>query len=300
MLHHHYAVLDAPSNLGLRQPAPGIVPGCSKLPGALRDHGIVARLGAEDAGCVTAPRYDLRQWKPGDGVFNAAALAHYTQKLAERIGLLIDRGRCPVVLGGDCSILLGAALALRRRGRYGLGFLDGHSDFRHPGNVPITQIGAAAGEDLALVTGRGQRDLTDLEGRMPYVRDEDVAVLGIRDADECLAELRELGVHVWEAGKVRSNGAPQTAKDALAHLEDRARDGFWIHVDADILDPEVMPAVDSPDPCGLGHNHLAALLSTLAASTRCIGIDIAVLDPDLDPTGALAGELTNTVVRALT
>ena len=39
-------------------------------------------------------------------------------------------------------------------GRIGLVFIDGHSDFRHPGNAPY--VGAAAGEDLALVTGRGQ------------------------------------------------------------------------------------------------------------------------------------------------
>jgi arginase len=34
-------VLDAPSNLGLRPPAPGTVPGCYKLAGALREQRIV-------------------------------------------------------------------------------------------------------------------------------------------------------------------------------------------------------------------------------------------------------------------
>jgi arginase len=163
------AVLDAPSNLGLRPPSEGVVPGCHKLAGALRDRGFVRRLGAADAGCVTPPRYDRGGWKPGDGVFNAAAMAGYTRRLADRLGELLDAGRFPLVLGGDCSILLGAALALNRRGRYGLAFLDGHSDFRHLGNARA--VGAAAGEDLALVTGRGQDDLTDLDGRRPYVRD---------------------------------------------------------------------------------------------------------------------------------
>jgi arginase len=49
---------------------------------------------------------------------------------------VLDASRFPIVLGGDCSILLGATLALRRRGRYGAAFLDGHSDFRHPRNSP--------------------------------------------------------------------------------------------------------------------------------------------------------------------
>ncbi len=38
-------VIDAPSNLGLRPPALGVVPGVYKLAGALRDQGIVARRG---------------------------------------------------------------------------------------------------------------------------------------------------------------------------------------------------------------------------------------------------------------
>src|SRR5205814_2107645 len=146
-------VLDAPSNLGLRMPAPGVVPGCYKLAGALRDQGFVAKLGAVDGGVVVPPRYDVTGWSPGDGVFNAAALARYTVKLADRIQALIRRDDLLVLLGGDCSILLGAMLGLRRLGRYGLVYLDGHSDFRHIGNAPA--VGAAAGEGLAQVTGRG-------------------------------------------------------------------------------------------------------------------------------------------------
>lgn len=291
------AVLDAPSNLGLSPPAEGVVPGCYKLAGALRDCGFVRRLGADDAGCVTPPRYDRSGWKPGDGVFNAAAMAGYSRRLAGRLDQLLNAGRFPLVLGGDCSIVLGAALALNRRGRYGLAFLDGHSDFRHLGNSP--RVGAAAGEDLALVTGRGQADLTDLDGRRPYVRDEDVAVLGIRDDDEALAELRGLGVPVWEVARLRAGGPALAASPALRHLERDGLDGFWMHLDADILDPAVMPAVDSPDPGGLYHDELAALLTPLVASPSCVGLDVTVFDPDLDPDGGLAHDLTDTLVAAL-
>ena len=57
-------VVDGPSNLGLRAPVVGAVPGCYKLAGALRDCGLVGRVGAVDAGCVTPPRYDRhhRRW----------------------------------------------------------------------------------------------------------------------------------------------------------------------------------------------------------------------------------------------
>lgn len=291
------AVVDAPSNLGLRPPAPGVVPGCYKLAGALRDRGLIARLGARDAGYVTPPRYDRHDWKPGDGVFNAAAMATYTRQLADRIGGLVDVGEFVLVLGGDCSILLASILALRRRGRYGLAFLDGHSDFRHPANS--SGVGAAAGEDLALVTGRGQADLADLEALRPYVRDTDVAVIGIRDADEYRDELRALEIATWPVQRLRMEGPATTTANALAVLERSELEGFWVHLDVDILDPTVMPAVDSPDPGGIRHDELLAVLAGLVASSHCVGLEVTVFDPDLDPDARLADELADTVVSAV-
>src|SRR4029450_10835686 len=169
-------LLDAPSNLGLRPPVPGTIPGCYKLAGAFRDQQLLERLTASEGGVVVPPRYDRGDWKPGDGVFNSHAIANYSRRLADRPYGRLPTGEFPVVLGGDCSILLGSMLALRRMGRYGLAFMDGHSDFRHVGNS--AGVGAAGGEDLALVTGRGQPDITDMDGLNPYVRDEDVSVVG--------------------------------------------------------------------------------------------------------------------------
>src|SRR5262249_19199965 len=108
------ALLDAPSNLGLRPPTATSVPGCAKAAGALRDHGLLARLRARDAGCLTPPRFDPGDWRPGDGVCHATEIAVYSSHLADRIGAIVDAGEFPVVLGGDCSILLGAALAMKR------------------------------------------------------------------------------------------------------------------------------------------------------------------------------------------
>jgi arginase len=288
-------VLDAPSNLGLRMPAPGVVPGCYKLAGALRDNRLLDRVDATDAGVVVPPRYDISDWRPGHGVFNAAAIASYTRRLAGRIAQCLARDEFLIVLGGDCSIVLGVALALRRRGRYGLAFVDGHSDFRHPGNAD--HVGAAAGEDLALVTGRGQDDLTNLDGLRPYVRDADVALLGIRDADEAMDEVTGLGIVTASRSTVRDGGPAAAADRALRSFE--TLDGFWLHLDADVLDPAVMPAVDSPDPGGLEHEELVALLRPLLASPGCVGFDVTVFDPDLDPDGRLATGLTDTVVAAV-
>jgi arginase len=287
-------VLDGPSNLGLRPPVVGTVPGCYKLAGAIRDQGFLQRIGAEDAGYVTPPRYNREGWKPGDGVFNAEEIAAYTVKLADRLSKLFDEERFVVLLGGECSILLGPALALKRRGRYGVVYLDGHSDFRTVGNSP--HVGAAGGEALALITGRGQADLTDLEQQSPYTRDTDAALLGIRADDEYVADVEAAGIPVWPALTVAADPAG-AASGVLEHLE--ALDGFWVHLDVDILDAAIMPAVDSPDPGGIDHAQLVELLRPLLAAPTCLGIDIGIFDPDLDPDGSYATALTDTLVAAL-
>jgi arginase len=289
-------VLDAPTNLGLRPPTATSVPGCYKAPGALRDHRLLDRLQARDAGCLTPPRYDPGDWRPGDGVAHAGEIARYSVLLADRIEAILTEGEFPLVLGGDCSVLLGAAVAVGRLdGRHGLVFVDGHSDFRHPGNA--SYVGAAAGEDLALVTGRGQPDLTGIEGRRPYFRDVDVAVLGIRPQDEYRIELQAAGIAHRAVPELRSDGAARSAQWARGVLQDC--DGYWVHIDVDVLDPAVMPAVDAPDPGGIAYAELELLLAGLVASPRCLGLEVTVFDPDYDPHGQHAAELVDLLVAGL-
>ncbi|MEV4393734.1 arginase family protein [Nonomuraea sp. NPDC049607] len=281
-------ILDAPSNLGLRPLAEDVIPGCYKAPWALRNNGLVARLGAADAGTLIPPRY-VATWKPGDGVRNGEAIAAYTRRLADRVAGIRASGGFPVLLGGDCSIMLGPALALRRTGRYGVAYLDAHADFRHLGNSP--HVGAAAGEDLALVTGRGDDYLADIDGLRPYVRDEDVIVLGVRD-NEDVQDIAGSGIAF-----VTGNDIPLEAAERVLMRDDL--DGFWIHVDADVLDPSVVSAVDSPSPGGLTGEQLADLLRGLVALPGAAGIEITILDPDLDEDGSQAATLTDILVSAL-
>src|SRR5690606_23600474 len=238
--------------------------------------------------------------QPGDGGGHAEEIAVYSMRLADRIGAILAAGEFPLVLGGDCSILLGAGLAMHRYGeqvggRVGLVFVDGHSDFRHPGNAPY--VGAAAGENLALVTGRGQVDLTGIEGRRPYFRDIDVIVLGIRAHDDYRLDLQAAGVQYRAVPELRAEGAARTAQWAREELSDCV--GYWVHVDVDVLDPAVMPAVDAPDPGGIAYAELETLLAGLVATPRCLGMELTVFDPDYDPDGTYAAELVATVTAGL-
>ena len=169
-----YAVIEAPSVLGL------FPRGVELMPEALLDAGLAEALDARRAGRVEPPPYDPRR-DPATGLLNPTALRDYAHQLADTTGEVLDGGEVPIVLGGDCSILLGNLLALRRRGRHGLLFLDGHADFYQPEAEPN---GEAASMDLALSTGRGPSVVADLDGRGPLVGDEDVVVFGRRDAEE--------------------------------------------------------------------------------------------------------------------
>src|SRR5262245_11465263 len=218
------SILDAPSNLGLRPPQEGREPDVRRMAAALRVTGLVARLGAESAGEV-APAPCEPALDALVRIRNAGTIRDYSHALAGRLGGLLDARALPVVLGGDCSILLGTMLALRRRGRYGLVYVDGHTDFAMPDTSPS---GGAAGMDLALATGRGPAILADLDGLGPLVRDEDVVVFAHRDVTDpdryWGRQIFGTQIRRLDLATLRHVGMDQAAREALALFQQRRLD----------------------------------------------------------------------------
>src|SRR5918994_7721510 len=136
------------------------------------------RLNADYAGRVSPLPYNSERDKV-TLLLNPESIKTFSLQLADQVSSVIHSRRYPIVLGGDCSILIGNLLALRRLGRYGLLFLDGHADFYQP---EASLTGEAADMDLGLVSGRGPDLVVNLEGHKPYVRDEDIVLFGMRDA----------------------------------------------------------------------------------------------------------------------
>ncbi|WP_030390514.1 arginase family protein [Streptomyces sp. NRRL S-241] len=286
------AVIEAPSVLGLRPS------GVQDLPAALLRAGLAERLGAVRAGRVEAGAYDARR-DGRTGILNPLGIARHAVALADAVAGVVDGGFFPVVLGGDCSILLGNLLGLRRRGRYGLLFLDGHTDFYQPAAEPT---GEAASMELALATGRGPGLLADLEGRGPLVRDEDVVAFGFRDALESAgAGMQPLppGLHRVDLEGVRAVGAGAAARWALERLGEGGSAGFWVHLDVDVLDDELMPAVDYRIPGGLAWAELEGVLRIALADERAVGLDVTIFNPRLDPGGTLAARLCECLGRGM-
>ncbi|RDZ26817.1 arginase family protein [Lysobacter silvisoli] len=294
--------IDAPSNLGLRPPAPDVEPGARKAPAALRAAGLLARLGARDGGAVPAPPYSP-QPDLAVGFRNGTALAAYSQTLSEHLQPLLHGREFVLVLGGDCSVLLGASLALKRRGRYGLAFVDAHDDYSYVRDrARYRGIVTAAGVDLGLATGHGPAVLTDIGGMSPYVREADVVQLGLSrepgDSDYAATETYDAsGILTFDVDTVRRD-ARAAGLAARTRLEADATQGYWIHVDADVLDARAMPAVDSPNARGLSYAQLRAMLTPLLASPKAVGLDLTIYDPDLDPKGVYARRLVDAVTGA--
>jgi arginase len=288
-----FAIIEAPSPLGL-WPS-----GVERTPEVLLQIGLARALDARRDQRVEPPDYDPVR-ENTTAMLNPQGLAEYSPRLADAVGRVVDGGEFPVVVGGDCSILLGCTLALRRRGRYGLLFLDGHADFYAPQQ---SLTGEAADMDLALVSGRGPDQVVNLEGRKPYVRDEDIVVFAQRDA--ALAhkygsqDVRATGMTVMDLGEVRKAGAKAAAATAVKRLATADSKGFWIHLDVDVLDDAVMPAVDYRMTDGLDFDELAAVLRAAVASGRAVGINITIFNPNLDPNRSVARNLVGCLRRGL-
>jgi len=293
------AILRAPSNLGLMPLAEGREPGVRKMADVLMHHGLGHRIGARDAGTVPPPAHDPYR-DPVTGVRNGAGIRAYSQALASAVQSLVETSAFPAVLGSDCSTLIGAMLGLRRSGDYGLVYLDGHRDFQSP---QTSGTGGVAGMDLACVTGRGPQDLTIFEVPVPLVPEEAVAVLGYRDditgTDPASRGADETTMLSLPLGEVRRHGPAVAAAEAIGFIRRSSAQGFWIHVDVDILDQEIMPAVDSPEPYGMIYPELGDLLLPLLNSEQATEIQFTIYDPERDPDGSIGQQLADFIADVL-
>ncbi|MEE1612677.1 arginase family protein [Microvirga sp. CF3016] len=281
-------LIRAPSNLGLRPLAPGHEPGTWRAPEVLTQAGLVEVLSLSHIIDLDRPAYAPLP-DAGSGLLNGAAVKAFNVKLADVIEALNnDPSALPVIVGGDCSILLGALAGRRRCGPLSLVHIDGHSDFRHPGNDDAAAVpGAVAGMDLALATGRGERLLTEWPLVVaPLVPDEQVVQIGereSRDADFPWPDINDTAITRIDVFTVHDLGLAEVIARTLAALGKQPDWPFWVHLDVEVLDQSVMPAVDSPGSPGIDEGDLVRLLRALVNQRLCSGITVTIYDPDLDP-----------------
>ncbi|HST68074.1 MAG TPA: arginase family protein [Solirubrobacterales bacterium] len=273
--------------------------GIAEAIGVLRDCGLAERLadaGVEDAG-------DLELGEPSgkrgaSGLLNEVALAELFEVGKARVREAHMRGHRPLLVGGDCPVLLGPLEAIRAAGdRPGLVMLDGHEDAWPP---PRSDSGEGSDSEVAIALGRVPTLPAPLAEAMPILTPAAIAQLGPRD----LAELEEEGVPSLrdELACFASGEEVAPAREPAEALARRAletidADGFWLHIDLDVLASAEFRAVDYPQPGGLDWPTLDRLSFAAARDPRCRGASVVIYNPALDPDRSDAGKLVDYLAR---
>jgi arginase len=223
----------------------------------LTDAGLVEAVSPARVFDLPRPTYSP-ELQPATRILNGPQLREFNLALADVVDEVIRAREFPLIIGGDCSILLGALASMRRHvTTLGLVHIDGHSDFRHPGNYPAAMtFTAAAGMDLALATGRGEPLLTRWpDVSEPLIRDEHVVQIGereSRDPDFAWPDVNDTAIRRIDAFEAHSKSGAELALGMLEALERQGELPYWVLFDVDVLDQAFMPAVDSPGTPGFG------------------------------------------------
>ena len=250
--------------------------GVARAPAALRAAGLVEAVRGRDLGNVSfagpVPH------RGPSGLLAEEALVSMTGEVRLAVTDALARGTFPLVIGGDCPVLLGALAA----GPGGLLFVDGHEDAWPPHE---STTGEAADCELGLALGSAPTSLPDLGRIEPGL----VAVLGARDADELAAAgVPSLRDRVFLRTDEDLHGR---VEEQTEHALDRVGERFWLHVDLDVLSTDALAAVDYPQPGGLDWGELATITRRALATGGCAGMSVTIYNPDLDPGQTQAGRI---------
>lgn len=288
-------IISAPSILGLRPD------GVQDLGKSLLAAGLAARLQVKlpVRHVNTLNEFYSDQRDPQTNCLNPELIRDFSLNLEETVRDVVNKGNFPLILGGDCSILIGIMPALKLKGTYGLIFVDAHADFYEP-ERSIT--GEVADMDLAIVTGRGPSVLTNIHNLQPYVKDEHVIHIGQRDIEETIKyesrDIRESGITCFNLADIEEQGIEKITAAALQYAQGLDVESFWIHFDTDVLADEINPTVEYRLPGGLSFSQLEHLMSKLLTSVNIAGMSVAIFNPWLDTDGSIARNIVNSMGRA--
>jgi len=296
--------------LWLGSEAPGVANGPATLDRALRAH--LAGWGADGIGPRLRPsiRLDGPEETPaagGDTHFkHLEAVSGFCRTLASRVTDTVRSGALALVIGGDHAISIGsipgARAALGPDARLGVIWLDSHADLN---TAETTPSGHIHGMPLGIALGRERHPAFHITGPPPWIREEDVTLIGIRLLDPGeRSYLRASGVRVHPVEDVDARGMATVVREAVEAMVTSGVDAVHVSFDLDVLDPLAMTAVNTPVPGGVTVSACAAALRHLLdARLPVISADIVELDPthDQEFRGVLtAAYLTGVLLGAMT
>ena len=214
--------------------------------------------------------------------------------VAALVAAAAEDGRLPLVLAGNCNVTLGVRAGLlaarvdgdRVHGRLSTIWLDAHGDFNTP---ETSETGYLDGMPLAMLTGRAFPEAWARLGGEPQAESLTVHAGG-RDLDPAEADaLAASRITVVSGAEVRERGLGEALAPALDELAGRAGDGpryltgpppSQLHVDIDVLDPSVAPAVGFPSPGGFSLAELLAAIEMTGARFDIRALSLTSFTPE--------------------
>lgn len=288
-----YTIVSAPSPLGL-WPS-----GVQDLGRRLLNNGLEERLSARVVAEVRPGTY-VREKDPVTGYLNGPKVRAMALEIADLVAREYASGHVPLILGGDCSVMHGAVVALKRKGRAGLFYIDGHGDFydglgEHSGEI--------ADMGLAIAIGHNHPLMSDIDGLSPYVRPGDAVAWGLRDEAEAAFDgspsPRGRGIALYDLKRLRREGSDRCLIEAMGRLSQDGIGPIWVHFDTDVIDNQLNPAVDYPLVGGLDWHEVAEAIAAVRATGRMAGISVSIFNPRKDHDGRITMALTECLVQGL-
>ncbi|WCB95417.1 Formimidoylglutamase [Baekduia alba] len=191
-----------------------------------------------------------------DDVRALSAVAAHLDAVRRTLGQL-DPSRT-LTLGGDCTVEVAPVSHLAaRHPELRVLWIDAHADLNDPATSPS---GLAHGMPLRLLLGDGHPDLLPATTLSP----DRCALVGVRDIDPAERELITRRDIAWFADPASHEVATWLPAGAPVYL----------HLDLDVLDPAIWPAVALPTPRGSSVQELAALIAAVRERATLVGIGI--------------------------
>jgi arginase len=277
--------------------------GVANAPAALRRAGLIEALGrscqVRDEGDVSFSMPTTKR-DAGSGIIAYSSLASMIRSVRASVRRSLSKGRFPLVIGGDCPVLLGCLAASVETCHTGLLFVDGHED-AYPARQSPT--GEAADMELGFALGLEVPGLIrQAVGSVPLVDSSKVCMLGPRDKKILqktkTRSLDDGGIEYHDDVTLRRGNIRAMTCRATRRLAAKA-EGLWLHVDLDVLSTRSLPAVDYQEPGGLSWSRLQELTSAILSSGKVLGMNMTIYNPDLDPDRRSAKRIVRYLQTAL-
>ena len=273
-------LIGAPTDIGAS------ARGASMGPEALRVAGLATALEARglalfDAGNLSGPANPWRA--PVDGYRHLDEVAAWNRAVHDAVYAALQRGRLPLLMGGDHCMAIGSISAVARHCRSAgkrlrVLWLDAHADFN---TSTLTPSGNLHGMPLACLCGFGPEALTGLAGQVPAIVPEAVRQIGIRSVDAGERSfVHAQGLEVYDMRFIDEMGMRHTLDQALSQLS--ADDHLHVSFDVDFLDPEIAPGVATTVRGGPNYREAQLCMEMIADSGLLGSLDVMELNPALD------------------